>query len=527
MYDIDKSANTSAVEVNLYEAEAHSAFGSSFADTLRGGSGSDTLEGGSGADLIWGSGGSDILIDSSGTNMFWWTDSDNNDVIQSSGQGSVMNFWDFGFADRTGGFMSDGSLWMAKNGGSYSVTLSNWLNQDSATRIQSFVFAENGVNKTYAWNNGKDVEVNLGSDAYRCAASQYLECADYSNAILRGSSLSDTIIGGFGNDQIWGGYGGSDVLTGGAGADTYWWDYGDGNDTIAYESTNSSDTVKLYTSNAGSVTAVSSADSLNDSLVLTAGNDTLTIFGWSKSKLNTLQYADGSTVKIDSLLFTSTTSSNHKFNIQVDYSKDTSGFYTTYLKSLVEKACNYWEDRITTDVASTASGTQYNFNGFLSGTTTDTTDDLTIVMSSFYEISNVYGFSSEDSNLWDNNNLHFYAKVGLIEMNSAWIWDMDGNVTYGENSYFEQVVAHEIGHILGLSNPNSIAYKANLSDDNFIGSNGEDVNGGQSIKLMSIFDYHLYSNYCSLMTQYAESQAASPTSLDYAMLKDIGYTVVS
>lgn len=99
---------------------------------------------------------------------------------------------------------------------------------------------------------------------------------------------AETLNGGAGNDQLWGGAGiaGADTLVGGAGADTYYYGLDEGADVVAAGSVsstgNAADTVNFY--NVTGVAALSGVLSGNDmqiSVTGTQGVGTLTLQGWN------------------------------------------------------------------------------------------------------------------------------------------------------------------------------------------------------------------------------------------------------
>lgn len=294
-----------AVEVNLYDGAYAGAAVRQLecVDTsnavLRGSAANETIAGGAGNDQLWGGAdGSDILIGGAGSNTYWWDVDYGNDVVVNSSGTDAMCFSGFSFAQRTGGISGSGDLVFSRTGGTSQVNIQNWQNSNATTRVQSFVFNENGVYKAYAWNNGAAVEVNLYDGAYRVAAVNSLECVDGSDATLRGSAVTDEIRGGSGNDQLWGGSGGDDVLYGGLGSDVYWWDGEGGQVTIGYEASNVNDTIRLSTRNRADVTlSLSGAN-----LVIAYGSASLTVQDWSQAKLEQIIFADGTQTTVSSLL---------------------------------------------------------------------------------------------------------------------------------------------------------------------------------------------------------------------------------
>jgi serralysin len=294
-----------AVEVNLYDG-TYSAAGvrqlecvDSSNAILRGSAANEIITGGAGHDQLWGgSGGSDTLAGGAGSNTYWWDVDNGNDIVVSASGTDAMCFSGFSFAQRIGGIGGTGDLVFSRTGGTSQVNIQGWQNQNTAGRMQSFVFNENGTYTAFAWNNGAAVEVNLYDAAYRAVAVNSLECVDASDATLRGSAISDVIRGGAGNDQIWGGSGGDDTLYGGLGSDVYWWDGEGGQVVIGYEADNANDTIRLSSLNRANLTVSLSGDNL----LIATGAASLTIENWNQGKLDRILFANGAEATLTSLL---------------------------------------------------------------------------------------------------------------------------------------------------------------------------------------------------------------------------------
>ena len=313
----NQKAPGSVANAYLYGNDTRSlienAIGGSGDDTLRGNAGNNSLSGGAGNDQLWGgTNGSDTLTGGAGSNAYWWDVKNANDSVISSSSTDAIIFTGFNFDLRTGGYTSSGDLWFSRNGGSSQVTIQGWQNQNSASRIQSFVFNESGTLKAFAWNATAQVEVDLYDGAYSSAAVRSVTCVDTSNAILRGSTGNDTITGGSGNDQIWGGSTGNDMLYGGLGSDVYWWHNTDGQDTVGYDADNVNDSLQLVGLNRSDLTVTMSGSNV----VMTAGATSLTIQNWQNAKLETVRFADGTSSRMDSLLGISTSAAYASNSLQ-------------------------------------------------------------------------------------------------------------------------------------------------------------------------------------------------------------------
>ena len=298
----NQKAPGSVANAYLYGNDTRSlienAIGGSGDDTLRGNAGNNSLSGGAGNDQLWGgTNGSDTLTGGAGSNAYWWDVKNANDSVISSSSTDAIIFTGFNFDLRTGGYTSSGDLWFSRNGGSSQVTIQGWQNQNSASRIQSFVFNESGTLKAFAWNATAQVEVDLYDGAYSSAAVRSVTCVDTSNAILRGSTGNDTITGGSGNDQIWGGSNGNDLLSGGAGLDSYWFGVNDGADTISADSTNNQDSVVFCGPGFGNGGIASTVVSSNNLTITLVQGASLTLQDWGEGggyRLNQFNFQTGS-----------------------------------------------------------------------------------------------------------------------------------------------------------------------------------------------------------------------------------------
>lgn len=298
----DKKAPGNVVNAYLYNNDPRSlianAIGGSGDDTLRGNAGSNSLSGGAGNDGLWGGGGgNDTLVGGSGADMFWWTSGEGNNVVVSSGQGSVLQLYAYAYADHNYSISANGDMVIGKNNGSDNITVSNWENQVFTDRIQSFVFSDNGVKTAYAYNGGQAINVDLSSTAYRDTSATSLKCVDTSNAKLGGSTGNDAIWGGIGSDSLWGGNGGNDMLIGGAGSDSYWFGVNDGADTIVADATNNQDTVMFYGPGFGTGGIASTVVSNNNLKITLVQGASLTLQDWGVGggyRLNQFNFETGS-----------------------------------------------------------------------------------------------------------------------------------------------------------------------------------------------------------------------------------------
>ena len=157
--------------------------GGSGIDTLTGGTKADLLVGNAGADTLDGGEGADVMIGGSGNDTYIVEDA-GDQVIEGSNNGrdTVLSSVTFTFSP------GDHLEHLTLTGTDNINGTGNDLNND--------LIGNSGVNR------------------------------------LEGQGGTDHLIGGIGNDILIGGQGDNDLLEGGAGFDTYYYNNGDGNDTI-------------------------------------------------------------------------------------------------------------------------------------------------------------------------------------------------------------------------------------------------------------------------------------------------------
>ena len=165
--------------------------------------------------------------------------------------------------------------------------LSTFDGMDSAGTWQLKV-VDGGVGTTGQLVSAQVEFVTLGETA--AGSNDILQGGEGADT-LYGCGGADTLYGGDGNDDLYGGTG-ADLLYGGSGTDNYWFGVGAGNDTIAADTTNSTDYVKFF-GGLDRVNVQSTVVSGNNlTLTLTAGNS-LTLLDWNKtdgSKLNQFDF---------------------------------------------------------------------------------------------------------------------------------------------------------------------------------------------------------------------------------------------
>ena len=235
--------------------------------TLVGNTADNTLIAGSGGSQLWGgTGGSDTLQGGSGVDTFWFDNGDGSDTITNFTAGQdILYFYNGQLTDVT----TSGNN-VVIQAGSSTVTVTDavgsqltvkkgdktyqcvFARQDQANTVAwasnlDFYFAAGSYTHTLQLTGSSDTSIrldNTGSQTYMGFTRIDASTSTGSNTLV-GSSASDTILAGSGGSQLWGGIGGNDTLQGGSGADTFWYDTGDGSDTIS-GFTSGQDTIYLY-----------------------------------------------------------------------------------------------------------------------------------------------------------------------------------------------------------------------------------------------------------------------------------------
>ncbi|WP_415896380.1 calcium-binding protein [Neptuniibacter sp. QD57_21] len=229
---------------NMYGTEGdNSMTGSSAIDYMYGYAGNDTLKGGSGSDRITGGLGNDHLEGSSGSDTYYFNRGDGQDVIKdtsTSGTDKIV----FG----EGILQEHINIQRSGNDILLTITDPEGVATDSIKLISAFT-------STSAAYRIEKVQFADGSllthdELYREAQNMYGTEGDNSmtgsSAIdyMYGYAGNDTLKGGSGSDRITGGLG-NDYLEGGSGSDIYYFNQGDGQDTVKESSSSSNDQLVL------------------------------------------------------------------------------------------------------------------------------------------------------------------------------------------------------------------------------------------------------------------------------------------
>jgi hypothetical protein len=232
------------------------------------------------------------------------------------------------------------------------------------------------------------------------------------------------------------------------------------------------------------------------------------------------------------------------FNIQFDYRFDTNNWFTLERRAALEIAADIWERIILDEFADTSIGTNIPF---VRNPQTDLSnlwqtdlviDDLLIfagarsITSGALADGGASGYYNNDTRYTGND---FEPRVGTISFDTNTNWFFDRTPDTQDDIPFDRfdfisVAIHEIGHVLGFSR-GLTAFDNWVINDQFTGTNAQQVNGGRAIPLQ-IGGGHIRSGYeyagsgeVSMDPSSASGTRQLPTILDIAILDDIGYSV--
>ena len=217
----------SGIDVVLGEAGNDQLFGEAEADVMQGGDGDDVLNGDAGDDSLEGEAGDDVLAGGTGADQLYggagsdtyrFDLGDGFDSIFDSGPGSDIDRVVFGSgitSNSVGLSTSVGQIVIKVGAGSDGIRSGSVDDVFGSQTIEQFFFSD-GTSLTYA---------DFVARGFLIEGTEF-------DDFLTGTSLADRLQGGLGNDR----------LEGGEGNDSYFFDIGDGVDTI-------SDTASVVTGN--------------------------------------------------------------------------------------------------------------------------------------------------------------------------------------------------------------------------------------------------------------------------------------
>jgi len=224
-----------------------------------------------------------------------------------------------------------------------------------------------------------------------------------------------------------------------------------------------------------------------------------------------------------------------KFNIDLDYRNDTTGYWTAARRTIAQKAADDWASRIAnewtgfqlnTALSKVGADGNYSSNTFA---TKRYVDDLLVFVNTITAPGAAAGFGSIEYSIggWISSP-DLAPRVGQIAIDS----------TIGD-AYLYNAISHEIGHTLGLLGLNYGGFLqqnfATPQTATFNGLYSAAANGGNFIPLQSqdganpitgAYDYwHPANSVYSIMSYGWLYSVPGPTAIDFAMLADSGYGV--
>ncbi len=313
--------------------------GSGGNDTLNGGTGNDKLIGGGGNDILAGGLGGDYLLGNTGDDIYRYDLGDGTDTIWEN-QGGGTDTIEFGggitlahltLTRLVGGSGNDLVIDVAGGG---RIVVENHFG-GGGVQVETLKFADGGTWDITAhdfetWGtdgketiNGVDLGGGDNDIIHGLGGNDTIWGESYGNDVLYGDGGDDDLDGGYGDDMLFGGDG-NDTLNGSGGNDLM--DGGAGDDTAAGSTNNDtyvfSSGHDTYTDTSGTDTLLLDArwngrtplyQQLNTNLLIWFDDrNTITVTSWSSGspKIETMVYADGTTVSLSTITVTATANSS-------------------------------------------------------------------------------------------------------------------------------------------------------------------------------------------------------------------------
>ncbi|MEQ9106467.1 MAG: calcium-binding protein [Limnobacter sp.] len=293
-------------------------------DRLLGGTGTDYIQGGSGNDTLDGGTGNDYLSGHAGADVYLFGKGSGADAVYNMDDDAVGTHADtilLGAGITTTGVTltrNYDDLIIRINGTDDSLTVQYYFSEDGASShvVENLKFADGTV-----WN-------------YASVQARLSTATPPASVTISGTSSSESLVGGLGDDFLYGDAG-NDTLDGGAGDDTLYGDtgndtldggagddtlYGDtGNDTYLFGKGSGKDTLFNYDDTVGKLDVIQlGAGVLTSDVTLTREGDTLvlTINGTSDTlrvesffyldatspyRVEQIRFADGTTWNVDAI----------------------------------------------------------------------------------------------------------------------------------------------------------------------------------------------------------------------------------
>jgi Ca2+-binding RTX toxin-like protein len=278
-------------------------------DHLTGGTGDDTLNGGHGNDILTGGTGNDILNGGRGNDTYYYDLGDGHDTINDDGDYH-------GSGDRVvfGAGIEKKDLDVALSGYTLTITINDDDTTGNVLTINGWNAARSGIQiERFEFADGRSIGAGEIHGLLADDDPNTLTWTVSSSFIVDGKGGADTLTGGWRDDHLTGGTG-NDYLYGGRGSDTYYYDLGDGHDTITDTGSTYDRHDKIVFGEGIEQDDLRVALSGNTLTITINDDDTtgniLTINGWSvaSSQIERFEFADGRSIgagEIHGLLATS------------------------------------------------------------------------------------------------------------------------------------------------------------------------------------------------------------------------------
>lgn len=251
--------------------------------------------------------------------------------------------------------------------------------------------------------------------------------------------------------------------------------------------------------------------------------------------------------------------------VQLDYSLDTSGFFTNNpnSKTDLQAAAQFFEQNLTDSLSAiTSSGLNHfniNFNNPTTGAAT-TINDYSVAANTLvvyvgagasggalgrggfggYSVSGLADFVNQASTRGQGTTsgtgaTDFAPWGGTISFSNTASWYFDPNPSTTESfsgNDFYSVALHELGHLFGLGSADS--WKNKVSGSSFTGANAKAAKGGNNVPLAADLA-HWAEGTQSVYAGSPQEASMDPTltvgtrkqftALDTAALQDVGWQV--
>ncbi len=230
------------------------------------------------------------------------------------------------------------------------------------------------------------------------------------------------------------------------------------------------------------------------------------------------------------------------FQIEIDYSFDTKGWFTAERKKTLEDAAKIWSSIIQDEFENTPVGYKIWVQNPETGIAQDVIvdrpiDDIRIYVGARQLGDSVLGrggAAGYQETRYTGNDFEPRSGMVVFDEDSNWFFESNwktNNVVPVGKSDFLSVALHEIAHALGFSQGTD-AFERLTQNGYFIGENAKRENNGQSVALSGDLSHIEPSGGAvigvveELMDPSTMSGTRSlPSRLDAAILDDIGYEI--